>query len=65
MTISIDDITVVILAGGQGRRMGGEDKGLLGFGGRPLIELQIELLRQQIERDVVEARAYFGLSSAS
>ena len=31
-------ITAVIMAGGKGRRMGGQDKGLLEVGGRPLIE---------------------------
>ena len=30
-------ITGVVLAGGRGRRMGGEDKGLLRFRGRPLV----------------------------
>ncbi|WP_281242875.1 molybdenum cofactor guanylyltransferase MobA [Modicisalibacter muralis] len=33
----MDDITVLILAGGQGRRMGGVDKGWTDFVGRPLI----------------------------
>lgn len=32
------DLTVLILAGGAGRRMGGIDKGLLDWQGRPLIE---------------------------
>jgi molybdopterin-guanine dinucleotide biosynthesis protein A len=32
------DTTALILAGGQARRMGGADKGLLDCGGRPLIE---------------------------
>lgn len=31
-------ITALILAGGQGSRMGGTDKGLIEFAGRPLIE---------------------------
>lgn len=35
--ISVNDITVLILAGGQGRRMGGIDKGWTNFVGRPLI----------------------------
>ncbi|HET8789833.1 MAG TPA: molybdenum cofactor guanylyltransferase MobA [Modicisalibacter sp.] len=34
---SANDITVLILAGGQGRRMGGVDKGWTSFAGRPLI----------------------------
>ena len=34
MTITAADLTAVILAGGQGRRMGGEDKCLLEFAGK-------------------------------
>ncbi len=47
MTLALDEITAVILAGGQGRRMGGEDKGLLEFNGQPLIALLIEQLERQ------------------
>ena len=32
-----DDLTGLVLAGGQGRRMGGRDKGLEPFAGRPLV----------------------------
>ncbi len=42
-----NNITAVILAGGQGRRMGGQDKGLIEFEGRPIVEILIEQLRQQ------------------
>jgi len=37
----------VILAGGQGSRMGGRDKGLLAFSGRALVEWVIGALRAQ------------------
>ncbi len=47
MSIGIADITAVILAGGQGRRLGGEDKGLLELNGRPLVGRLIEQLEQQ------------------
>jgi len=47
MSINKTDITAVILAGGQGRRMGGLDKGLLEFDGRRLIEILIERLQGQ------------------
>ncbi|WP_299235394.1 molybdenum cofactor guanylyltransferase MobA [uncultured Halomonas sp.] len=33
----LHDLTGLILAGGQGRRMGGVDKGLVPFAGRPLV----------------------------
>jgi molybdenum cofactor guanylyltransferase len=35
--ITREDLTGLILAGGQGRRMGGRDKGLEPFAGRPLV----------------------------
>ncbi len=47
MSIGTPAITAVILAGGQGRRMGGMDKGLLEFDGRPLIEILLDKLRRQ------------------
>lgn len=47
MTITNTDITAVILAGGQGRRMGGQDKGLIDFQGRPIVEILIEKLQAQ------------------
>ena len=47
MNIDHKDITAVILAGGQGRRMGGLDKGLIEFDGKPLAALLVDSLRQQ------------------
>ena len=48
--ISVTDITAVVLAGGQGRRMGGQDKGLIEFDGQPLVAILVEQLeRQQVE----------------
>ena len=47
MSTTVSDITAVILAGGQGRRMGGEDKGLIEFRGRPLVATLIEQLERQ------------------
>jgi len=55
MSIRTEDITAVILAGGQGRRMGGQDKGLLDFGGRLLIEILIEALQNQQLSIVINA----------
>lgn len=51
MTLVIDprrDVTGVILAGGRGTRMGGRDKGLEPFFGRPLVEHALERLRPQV-----------------
>jgi len=42
------DITGVILAGGRSQRMGGEDKGLVGIDGRPMIDHIIQALGPQV-----------------
>lgn len=54
-SIMKNNITAVILAGGQGRRMGGQDKGLIEFEGRPIIEILIEQLRHQDVGIVINA----------
>jgi len=48
-------IAAVILAGGQGRRMGGVDKGLIEYQGRPLIEWALAALAPQIDELVISA----------
>lgn len=45
----------VILAGGEGRRMGGADKGALLLNGRRLIDLVIEKLQPQVQRILISA----------
>ncbi|WP_112480086.1 molybdenum cofactor guanylyltransferase MobA [Vibrio variabilis] len=45
----------VILAGGQASRMGGNDKGLIEFNGRPLIEHVIERLSAQTDDITINA----------
>ena len=55
MSLSATDITAVILAGGQGRRMGGQDKGLIAFEGRTLAEILIEKLERQSVAIVINA----------
>ncbi len=47
MSIELRDITAVILAGGQGRRMGGQDKGLIEIDGKPLVAILIDRLERQ------------------
>ncbi len=49
------DITGAILAGGQGRRMGGVDKGLILFEGRPLIEHVLARLQPQVSNILISA----------
>lgn len=56
----------VILAGGQGSRMGGADKGLQPFGGRPMVAHVLERLAPQVDEVLInanrnlEAYAAFG-----
>lgn len=54
-TFDRDSITGLILAGGQGSRMGGADKGLVEFRGRPLVEHAITRLAPQVDRLVISA----------
>jgi molybdopterin-guanine dinucleotide biosynthesis protein A len=50
-------ITGLVLAGGQGRRMGGVDKGLQPLRGRPMVEWVIERLAPQVDEVIVNANA--------
>ena len=45
----------LILAGGQGRRMGGVDKGLQALRGKPMVEWVIDRLAPQVTRIVINA----------
>jgi len=54
-TSSTPSVTGVILAGGQARRMGGEDKGLILFNNKPLIAHVITTLKSQVDTIVINA----------
>jgi molybdopterin-guanine dinucleotide biosynthesis protein A len=58
------EVTGLVLAGGQGSRMGGVDKGLAPFRGRPLVAHVIERLAPQVGEILVNANrnpeAYAG-----
>ncbi len=60
-------ITAMILAGGRGTRMGGVEKGLLDWRGRPLIAHLIDALAPQVDHILINANraheryAIFGL----
>ena len=47
MTMNTSDITAIVLAGGMGRRFEGQDKGLIEYRGRRLIEILIDKLAAQ------------------
>ena len=55
MKLRTEDITAVILAGGQGRRMGGQDKGLIEFNGQPLVSILINKLKRQSVGIIINA----------
>lgn len=50
-----EGITGLILAGGQGSRMGGADKGLLPLQGRPLAAWTLDRLAPQVDRLIISA----------
>lgn len=50
-----DTVSCLILAGGQSKRMNHEDKGLVKFNGRPLIEHVVNALHNQIDDFVISA----------
>jgi molybdenum cofactor guanylyltransferase len=54
------EITGVILAGGRGRRVGGQDKGLLPVHGRPLVSHIIDALRPQVGSLLLSANRNLG-----
>jgi len=59
-------VTGIVLAGGQGRRMGGVDKGLQPLRGKPMVAWALERLAPQVDEILVnanqnlEAYAKFG-----
>ena len=55
MKLQRSDITGIVLAGGQGRRMGNADKGFVELGGRPLVAHVIARLAPQVATLVINA----------
>jgi molybdenum cofactor guanylyltransferase len=51
----VAEVTGVILAGGQGSRMGGVDKGLQPFRGKPMVAHVIERLAPQVAEILINA----------
>lgn len=57
------NITGAILAGGQARRMGGADKGLMALQGKPLITYVIDVLTPQVGALIINANRNLDLYS--
>jgi molybdopterin-guanine dinucleotide biosynthesis protein A len=55
---AVELITGVILAGGQGRRMGTVDKGLVHLGGRPMVAHVLDRLRPQVDEILINANQH-------
>jgi molybdopterin-guanine dinucleotide biosynthesis protein A len=53
--ITSEHITGLILAGGRAQRMGGIDKGLIPFHGKPLIESAISRIKPQVNSILINA----------
>ncbi|TAK39292.1 MAG: molybdenum cofactor guanylyltransferase [Betaproteobacteria bacterium] len=53
-------VTGVLLAGGQGRRMGGVDKGLQPLRGKPLAQWAIERFAPQVDELIINANQNAG-----
>jgi molybdopterin-guanine dinucleotide biosynthesis protein A len=54
-SVSLGDLTGLILAGGKSRRMGGRNKAFLELDGRPLIEIVIERMQSVCGEVVIVA----------
>lgn len=53
--MAADNITGIILAGGQARRMGGQDKGLIQLAGKPMIEYVLNAIEPQVDSIIINA----------
>ena len=57
--ISYEEITVLILAGGRGSRMGGCDKGLIPILGKPILDHLLARIGLQSQRILISANRNF------
>lgn len=57
-------LTGIILAGGEGSRMGGQDKGWIELCGKPLIQHVLDRLTPQVERCVISANRHLDRYAA-
>jgi len=58
--ISKNEITAVILAGGRSSRMGGDDKGLIEFRGKPMIGYACDVVQDKVSKILVSANRNHG-----
>jgi molybdopterin-guanine dinucleotide biosynthesis protein A len=60
----MNGVTGIVLAGGQGRRMGGVDKGLQPLRGRPMVAWVLERLAPQVAEVLINANQNAGAYAA-
>ncbi len=60
-TIAKSDITALILAGGQAKRMNGQDKGLILFRNKPLISYVVNIISKNVASILVSANRNIDL----
>ena len=60
MDSAVSDITGLVLAGGMARRMGGQDKGLVLFAGKPMAQLIADRLSPQCQSIMINANRSFS-----
>lgn len=63
MSISPDEITAVILAGGRGERMGGMDKGMLILHEKPLVQHVIDAIEPHVQEILINANRHIDYYS--
>jgi len=52
-------VTAVVLAGGQGQRMGGQDKGWIIFREKPMVQHVLEQIEPQVDHIIINANRSF------
>ena len=62
--ISKNEITAVILAGGRSSRMGGGDKGLIEFRGKPMIGYACGVVQEKVGKILISANRNHGAYQA-
>lgn len=60
-TAGLSPCSILLLCGGQGRRVGGADKGLLPWRGRPLVAWLVEALREETDDLLVSCNRHLDV----
>ncbi|MCG8670377.1 MAG: molybdenum cofactor guanylyltransferase [Pseudomonadales bacterium] len=58
--MKFENVTGIILAGGEGSRMGGVDKGLVSFLGKPMYQHVLERLEPQVATVIISANRHLA-----